>query len=96
MTWLSSRHVATLKSSISFVHFFDGFRTSHEEDPDAAICAVEEACPTWHHGAALGTLFEPHASHNSWHQPADIIFQNLESAKQYNTNLAEVVQQNYG
>ena len=34
-------HLATLRSSVPFVHFFDGFRTSHEINKISVIDAED-------------------------------------------------------
>jgi hypothetical protein len=36
-------HIATLKASVPFVHFFDGFRTSHAQSCPPPICPI----PPW-------------------------------------------------
>ena len=79
-------HIATLKSSVPFIHFFDGFRTSHEiqkiddidyEDlkkilPMDAIKAFKERALCSTHPHQQGTAQNP-----------DIYFQNREACNKY-------------
>uniref|UniRef100_Q94IN5 Pyruvate dehydrogenase [NADP(+)], mitochondrial n=1 Tax=Euglena gracilis TaxID=3039 RepID=PNO_EUGGR len=89
-------HVATLKSSIPFVHFFDGFRTSHEVNkikmlPYAELKKLVPPGTMEQHWAR--SLNPMHPTIRGTNQSADIYFQNMESANQYYTDLAEVVQE---
>src|SRR5689334_7265473 len=52
-------HAATLETRIPFVHFFDGFRTSHEIskietlEPDVLEAMIDESCVLAHRARAL-------------------------------------------
>jgi homodimeric pyruvate:ferredoxin (flavodoxin) oxidoreductase len=89
-------HIATLKSSVPFVHFFDGFRTSHEVNKIQMLPYAEmrKMVPPGtiekHWSRSLNPM---HPTIRGTNQSADIFFQNLEVANQYYANLAEVVQQ---
>ncbi len=87
-------HLAAIKSSVPFLHFFDGFRTSHEiqkieqidysvfndlVDHDA-IKAFKQKSLNPEHPVTRGTAQNP-----------DIFFQARESANQYYDRVPEVV-----
>ena len=88
-------HLSSIKSSIPFVHFFDGFRTSHEiqkielidyEDMDKlcdydAIKAFRARALNPEHPHLGGTAQNP-----------DIYFQNREAANKYYTAVPGIVQ----
>ncbi len=88
-------HAATLQSRIPFLHFFDGFRTSHEvakiaKLEDAVLRGmIDDAWVTEHRARALspehpvirGTAANP-----------DTFFQAREAANGYYTSLPETVQ----
>ncbi len=88
-------HLATLKSSVPFLHFFDGFRTSHEATDIQAITYEEmktlvdfqdiEAFQ----GRAL-TPNRPMARGTA--QNGDIYFQNREAANAYYLAVPNIVQ----
>ena len=89
-------HLATLKASVPFVHFFDGFRTSHEvskiEDIDYedlaklvdydAIKAFRQRGLNPEHPHQQGTAQNP-----------DIYFQNREAANKYYQAVPEIVEE---
>ncbi len=88
-------HLATLKTSVPFLHFFDGFRTSHES---CKIDAVEYD--------EIRTLFDERALEKFRHralspqspvqrgtaQNPDVYFQNREAANPYYLSVANTVQ----
>ena len=77
-------HAATLRTRVPFLHFFDGFRTSHEinsvdllDDDDAAVARERRATspPTGCAGSA-----RPHPSVRGTAQNPDVFFQGREAA----------------
>lgn len=89
-------HIATLTSSVPFLHFFDGFRTSHEinkiEQFDyeelkkvAPISKIQEF-----KARALNST-TPHAQGTA--QNPDIYFQNREASNPYYLNTIDAVEQ---
>ncbi len=87
-------HLATIKSSIPFVHFFDGFRTSHEiqkiEDIDA------EDLKNMLSVKALAKFREKGLNPNApvtkgTAQNADVYFQNREACNTYYENVPDIV-----
>ncbi|NPV65632.1 MAG: pyruvate:ferredoxin (flavodoxin) oxidoreductase [Anaerolineae bacterium] len=89
-------HAATLKARVPFVHFFDGFRTSHEIQKveelsqDTMRAMIDEEALAAHRARALspdrpvirGTAQNP-----------DVYFQGRETVNRYYLLAAEVVQQ---
>lgn len=88
-------HIASLKSSVPFIHFFDGFRTSHEiqkiedidyEDlkkilPIDAVRAFKERSLASTNPHQQGTAQNP-----------DIYFQNREACNKYYNNAVDAVE----
>lgn len=88
-------HLSAIKSSIPFVHFFDGFRTSHEvqkieaidyQDMDKlldrdAVAAFRARAMNPEHPHLGGTAQNP-----------DIYFQNREAANKFYSVIPEIVQ----
>lgn len=88
-------HIATLKSSVPFMHFFDGFRTSHEINkisqfdyeelnkvlPKKEIAEFKKRALSSQNPYQQGTSQNP-----------DIYFQNREAANPYYTNTVNVVE----
>ncbi len=89
-------HCATLDSSVPFMHFFDGFRTSHEVakidviddkilaamiDP-GAVAAFRERALTPEHPAIRGTAQNP-----------DVFFQAREACNGFYNRIPQIVQQ---
>ena len=79
-------HMATLKSSVPFVHFFDGFRTSHEvqkiellDYDKLAELADKDAIAAFRAGA----MNPDHPRLQGTAQNPDIYFQNREAANKY-------------
>jgi pyruvate-ferredoxin/flavodoxin oxidoreductase len=87
-------HIATLKSSVPFVHFFDGFRTSHEiqKIEDISNEDLLKLLPTREIEAfrnrALSSV-TPHAQGTA--QNPDIYFQNREACNKYYLNAIPAV-----
>jgi len=89
-------HIATLKSSVPFMHFFDGFRTSHEiqkidgvanEDllkilPKREIALFKSRALSSTHPHQQGTAQNP-----------DIYFQNREASNKYYLNTVDAVKE---
>ena len=88
--------VATLASRIPFLHFFDGFRTSHEVDKIAAIgrdavrTLIDEDLVTAHRQRAL-TPDRPILRGTS--QNPDVYFQGRESVNTYYARLPYIIDQ---
>ena len=86
-------HVATLSSKVPVLHFFDGFRTSHEintidaiSDQTAKEIAID--CGVLTNRPNALTPLCPVLKGTS--QSEDIYFQNREAVNQYYTNFVEV------
>ena len=88
-------HLSTLKSSIPFVHFFDGFRTSHELNTITPIDIdkVKNIVPydkiNEFKSRALNST-HPHAQGTA--QNPDIFFQNREACNKYYDAVPEIVE----
>jgi pyruvate-ferredoxin/flavodoxin oxidoreductase len=79
-------HLATLESSVPFVHFFDGFRTSHEVQKIDAIeyKDIEPLMPWDKVKAFRARALNPEHPHQAGTaQNPDIYFQNREAANKY-------------
>jgi len=79
-------HLTTIKSRVPFVHFFDGFRTSHEiqkvemiETEDLAPLVDQEALQAFRDGA----LSPNHPVTRGLAQNPDIYFQSREAANKF-------------
>ena len=79
-------HLATLKSSVPFVHFFDGFRTSHEvqkvemlDYETLAEMADQDSIDAFRAGA----MSPEHPRLQGTAENPDIYFQNREAANKY-------------
>ena len=87
-------HVATLRSSIPFLHFFDGFRTSHEIQKIDVI-DYEEMAPLVDHEAIAKfrkRALNPERPHmRGTAQNPDIFFQNREAANRYYDAVPDIV-----
>ncbi len=89
-------HLSTIKGRVPFLHFFDGFRTSHEIqkietwDPETlknwvdwdSVKAFRERAVTPEHPTLKGTAQNP-----------DIFFQAREACNSYYDNIPEVVEE---
>ena len=88
-------HIATLTSSVPFVHFFDGFRTSHEINTIKSIDIkdIKKIYPydklTEFKARALNSK-TPHAQGTA--QNPDVYFQNREASNKYYDNVANCVE----
>src|SRR5580765_6390862 len=89
-------HAATLESRIPFVHFFDGFRTSHELQKiapvdDAVLRAmIDERLVSAHRARAL-TPDRPIVRGTA--QNPDVFFQNREAVNRFYLDTPAIVQQ---
>lgn len=89
-------HISTLKSSVPFVHFFDGFRTSHELNTISPIDMekIKTIVPydkiSEFKARALNST-HPHAQGTA--QNPDIFFQNREAANSFYSKVPEIVEQ---
>lgn len=87
-------HIATLKSRVPFVHFFDGFRTSHEIQKIETI--DEEKIKSIYPYKELnkfksGGLDPTHPHQQGTAQNPDIYFQNREACNTYYNNVYDHV-----
>ncbi|KIZ02108.1 putative pyruvate-flavodoxinoxidoreductase [Monoraphidium neglectum] len=91
-------HLATLKARVPFVHFFDGFRTSHEInkidliDPESIKPLVAELAPYIedHRKRALNPA-HPHQRGTA--QGPDVYFQGVEAANPFHQAVPALVQE---
>lgn len=90
-------HLASIQSSIPFVHFFDGFRTSHEiqkieliDYEDMAKLVDHEALARFR---ARGANPERPELRGTAQNP-DVYFQNIEAANPYWVKIPEIVAEN--
>ncbi len=88
-------HSATLESRIPFLHFFDGFRTSHEiakiqmvEDDDL-LAMIEDERIREHRGRALSP---DHPVLRGTAQNPDVFFQARETVNPFYANCPDIVQ----
>ena len=87
-------HLSTLKGKVPFLHFFDGFRTSHEIqkievwDNDTLKSMVDEDALAEFRSRALNP---EHPTLRGTAQNPDIFFQAKEAANNYYTALPEIV-----
>ncbi len=88
-------HAATLKTRVPFLHFFDGFRTSHEvqkiarlEDDDLRAM-IDEAKVAAHR---LNGLSPDHPAIRGTAQNPDVFFQAREASNRFHDQVPEVVQ----
>ncbi|CAM9118399.1 unnamed protein product [Discosporangium mesarthrocarpum] len=88
-------HLATLESSVPFLHFFDGFRTSHEISKIRATVAkvarelIDMEAVKRHHDRALNPM-HPHQRGTS--QGPDIYFQMAEAANRFHKAVPSIVE----
>ena len=89
-------HLATLKSSVPFLHFFDGFRTSHEEDK-VEVIDYEEIRPLVNFKEIddfrARALNPEHPHEAGTAQNPDIYFQNREAANKYYNAVPAIVEE---
>eukprot|EP00899_Mesostigma_viride_P024661 jgi/Mesvir1/537/Mv11395-RA.1 len=93
-------HLSTLDASVPFIHFFDGFRTSHEVnkiktlDYDVIrdeVMATKKAAIDRHRARALNPA---HPQIRGTAQSPDIFFQMQEAANKYYEAVPEIVAKN--
>jgi len=88
-------HAATLEARVPFLHFFDGFRTSHELntverlDEDDLRALLDEALVTAHRSRSLSP---DHPVLRGTAQNPDVFFQAREAANPYYDALPGIVQ----
>src|SRR5580765_1053353 len=88
-------HAATLESRVPFLHFFDGFRTSHELQKIAAIgeaelrALVDERSVAAHRARALTP---DHPVVRGTAQNPDVFFQNREAGNRFYLETPGIVQ----
>ncbi|NLZ25184.1 MAG: pyruvate:ferredoxin (flavodoxin) oxidoreductase, partial [Clostridiales bacterium] len=88
-------HVATLRSSVPFLHYFDGFRTSHEVSKIDGIEYEEMAKIVDFNDIEkfrARALNPEHPHQQGTAQNPDIYFQNREAANKYYDAVPEIVQ----
>ena len=88
-------HLTTIKSRIPFLHFFDGFRTSHEyqkvaclDYDDLAKMVDWDALNAWRHSS----LNPEHPAQRGTAQNSDVFFQARESSNTAYLNVPEITQ----
>ncbi len=87
-------HLAAIKGSVPFLHFFDGFRTSHEQqkidllDYDDLAAMVDQQALRDFRARALNS---GHPSVKGTAQNPDIFFQSKEAGNKYHMALPSVV-----
>lgn len=87
---------ASLKSRIPFLHFFDGFRTSHEVskiellDEEILKAMIDETLVNEHRSRALSS---DHPFIRGTSQNPDVYFQGRESVNNYYTTLPDILQE---
>ncbi len=93
-------HIATLKSSVPFLHFFDGFRTSHEIQKIDAVsaknCYEELKCLVpWDKIAEFRAraLNPEHPHQAGTAQNSDIYFQGREAANNFYAAVPDIVEE---
>ncbi len=87
-------HIATLKSKVPFLHFFDGFRTSHEVQKIEVIPydTLAELAPREEIAAFRRRAMNPeHPHQRGTSQMPDIYFQSREAANRYYQAVPEIV-----
>ena len=87
-------HIATLKSSVPFMHFFDGFRTSHEIQKIEEISYDDllKVLPTEEiKNFKARALSSRHPHQQGTAQNPDIYFQNREACNKYYNNAVNSV-----
>ena len=89
-------HLATLESSVPFLHFFDGFRTSHEvQKVDAVDYKDIEPLMPWDKVKAFRAraLNPDHPHQMGTAQNPDIYFQNREAANKFYNATPAIVEE---
>ncbi len=89
-------HLATIKSSIPFLHFFDGFRTSHEVQKVEEIAYEDiRKLVDWEKVDAFRAraLNPEHPHQSGTAQNPDVFFQNREAANPYHLAVPGIVEE---
>ena len=89
-------HVATLKSSVPFLHFFDGFRTSHEiqKIDEIAYEDMAKLLPTEKVAEFRARALNPdHPTLGGTAQSPDIYFQGREAGNKYYNAVPAIVEE---
>ena len=89
-------HLSTLRASVPFLHFFDGFRTSHEVQKIDVIDYEEMAklCPFDKVAEFRARAMNPeHPHQQGTAQNGDIYFQNREAANKYYNAVPAIVEE---
>ncbi len=89
-------HLATLKSSVPFLHFFDGFRTSHElqKIEEIAYEDIAKIVPWDKVDEFRARALNPEHPHQSGTaQNPDVYFQNREAANPYYAAVPGIVEE---
>ena len=89
-------HLSTLRSSVPFLHFFDGFRTSHEVQKIEMIDYEDMAklCPFDKVAEFRARAMNPeHPHQQGTAQNGDIYFQNREAANKYYNAVPAIVEE---
>ncbi|PID90086.1 MAG: pyruvate:ferredoxin (flavodoxin) oxidoreductase, partial [Bacteroidetes bacterium] len=92
-------HLAAIKSRVPFVHFFDGFRTSHEIQKIEAIDTDSfKAMVDWKsvEDFRLRALSNEHPVTRGTAQNPDIYFQNREASNSFYNAVPEIVEEYMG
>lgn len=88
-------HIATLKASVPFLHFFDGFRTSHEINTieDISIEKIKSIYPYEKlNEFKLRALNSTHPHQQGTSQNPDTFFQNREASNAYYNQVPTIVE----
>ncbi len=89
-------HISSLRSRIPFLHFFDGFRTSHEINRIDLIddSVIQTMLPKNDIGAFRNRSLSPeHPVIRGTAQNPDVFFQSREACNEYYDTLPKIVQQ---
>ena len=92
-------HLATLHSQVPFLHFFDGFRTSHEINTieDINFEKVKKYVPyNKINEFKLRALNSTHPHQQGTAQNPDIFFQNREACNTYYNNVPKIMEKVFG
>ena len=90
-------HLSTIKSRVPFLHFFDGYRTSHEVskidvfDYDELASFVDDDLKQCLHEFRKRALNPEHPSQKGTAQNPDIYFQAREASNKYHNAVPEIV-----
>jgi pyruvate-ferredoxin/flavodoxin oxidoreductase len=91
-------HLASVKASLPFVHFFDGFRTSHQMNNVEVISnkTIKELYPFEKMQAFKNRALNPeNPVQKGTAQNPDIFFQNREASNAYYNNVSSIVSETF-